>query len=284
MDIEKDRPVFLRVFDPPLYLVGLGIALEVDHVATVFLQCEDFFDGSVVPLCRLQRTFGAALTDPLAGAVGRGVQNPCLTERRCNLHRAVALQSQTVDAPYYLGGLRVNHPKLGIARVFDISVRRRGQRDAGIAFHFVDDPALLGNVFGVPLIHNVAERGEIILALVAVNAIGNSNQPNVVLREKFLGELADFNVVAAQPGKVFDKHCRNVPGLDCLYHFLKTGAFHRRACNSIIHEKDGVRVAFFLGYLLQDLFQILDAVGLVVHVIVTAQTAVEGGCAGCVFT
>lgn len=36
MDIEKDRPVFLRVFDPPLYLVGLGIALEVDYVAAVY--------------------------------------------------------------------------------------------------------------------------------------------------------------------------------------------------------------------------------------------------------
>ena len=47
--IEKDCPVFLRVFEPPLYLVGLGIALEVDHVAAIFLQGEDFLDGGVVP-------------------------------------------------------------------------------------------------------------------------------------------------------------------------------------------------------------------------------------------
>ena len=73
MDIEEDCPVFLRVFDPPLYLVGLGIALEIDHVAAVFLQGEDFLDGGVVPFGRLQRTFGAALADPLAGSIGRGV-------------------------------------------------------------------------------------------------------------------------------------------------------------------------------------------------------------------
>lgn len=181
MDVEKDCPVFLRVFNPPLYLVGLGIALEVDHVAAIFLQGKDFLDGGVVPLGRLQRTFGAALADSLAGAVGRGVQNPGGTERCCDLHRAVAFQRQTIDAAYHIGSLRVDHPKPGIVRVLDITVRRRGQRDAGIAFHLVDDPALLGNVFGVPLVHNVAEWGEIILTLVAVNAIGNGNQPNVVL-------------------------------------------------------------------------------------------------------
>ena len=43
MDIGKDRPVFLRVFNPPLCLIGLGITLEIDHDAAVFLQGEDFF-------------------------------------------------------------------------------------------------------------------------------------------------------------------------------------------------------------------------------------------------
>ena len=52
VDIEKDRPVFLRVFNPALHLVGLGVGFEVDHIAAVFLQGEDFFDGGVVPLGR----------------------------------------------------------------------------------------------------------------------------------------------------------------------------------------------------------------------------------------
>ena len=45
MDIEEDRPVFLRVFDPLLHLVGLGVAFEVDHIAAVLLQGEDLLDG-----------------------------------------------------------------------------------------------------------------------------------------------------------------------------------------------------------------------------------------------
>ena len=66
MDIEEDCPVFFRVFNSALHLVGLGVGLEVDHIATVFLQGEDFLDGGMVPLGRLQRTFGAALAEPLA--------------------------------------------------------------------------------------------------------------------------------------------------------------------------------------------------------------------------
>ena len=104
-----------------------------------------------------------------------------------------------------------------------------------------------------------------------------------MLRKKLFGQFADLNVVTAQPGQVLNEHSGDISSLDCLYHFLKTRAFHCCACDTVIHEKDRVRVALILGGLLQYLFLILDAVGLVVHVIVTAQSAVEGGCAGLVF-
>ena len=57
MDIEKYRPVFLRVFDPLFHLVGLGVAFEVDHITAVFLQGEDLLDGGVSPFGRLHGTF-----------------------------------------------------------------------------------------------------------------------------------------------------------------------------------------------------------------------------------
>lgn len=73
MHIEEDRPVFLGIFNAALHLIGLGIALEVDNVAAVFLQSEEFLDSGMVPLRRLQRAFRPALADPLAGAICRGV-------------------------------------------------------------------------------------------------------------------------------------------------------------------------------------------------------------------
>ena len=102
-------------------------------------------------------------------------------------------------------------------------------------------------------------------------------------REKFLGQLADLNVVAPQPGKVFDEHRRDVPSLDSGQHLLKTGTLHRRTRDTVIHEEDRVGIALVLGGLLKYLSLILDAVGLAVHIIVTAQSAVESGCAEFVF-
>ena len=133
------------------------------------------------------------------------------------------------------------------------------------------------------VLHYVAERGEVILALVTIHTIGHGHQPYIVLRKKLFGQLADLNVVSAQPGQVFHEYRRDIASLDSLYHSLEIFAFHRSACDTIIHEKDCVRVALILGGLLQYLFLILDAVGLAVHIIVTAQSAVESGCAEFVF-
>ena len=70
-------------------------------------------------------------------------------------------------------------------------------------------------------------------------------------REKLLGQLADLDVVAAQPGQVIDEHRRDIPGFDCLDHFLKTRTLHGSAGNAVIHEKDRVRISLVLGGLLQ---------------------------------
>ena len=53
-------------------------------------------------------------------------------------------------------------------------------------------------VLGQPFVEQILERNEIGQALVAVHAVGNGDQPNIVEREKFLGQLADLNVVSPQ--------------------------------------------------------------------------------------
>lgn len=127
------------------------------------------------------------------------------------------------------------------------------------------------------VIHYVAERGKPVIALITIHIIGNGNQTDIMLGKERFGELADLYVVSAQPGEVFDKYSGDISGLDCGQHFLKTGMLHGGACNTIILEKDCVGVALFFGNLLEYLFLMLDAVGLGVHIIATAQPTVEGG-------
>ena len=252
MDIEEDRSVFLRVLNPALHFIGFGIAFEVDDIATVFLRGQNLLDCGVPPFCGLHGTFGAASAcTPAAPVVGR-VDDPIRAEGSGGFSQPVPVQRHAVDTAYHLGGLRVNHPKPGIVRVFDVAIGRRGKRNPGVALHLVDDAALLGDVLGIVFIHNILERGEIVLALVAVHAIGHGHQPHIMEREKFFGELAHLNVVPAQPGEVFHEHRRDVPGLDCGNHLLKAGALHGSAGDTVIHEKDSVRVAFILGGLLEN--------------------------------
>ena len=67
----KECPARGSSGDPaPQRLQCSCIGFEVDYIAAVFLQGEDFLDGGMVPLGRLQRAFGSALVEPLAGSIG----------------------------------------------------------------------------------------------------------------------------------------------------------------------------------------------------------------------
>lgn len=50
MHIEKDRPVFFGSFDAAVYLVGLGITLKVDDVATALFASRGFSEQWYVPI------------------------------------------------------------------------------------------------------------------------------------------------------------------------------------------------------------------------------------------
>lgn len=72
-----------------------------------------------------------------------------------------------------------------------------------------------------------------------------------MFREKFFRQLADLDVVASQPGQVFDKHSGDIPGFNSGYHFLKSGPLHSSARDPIIHEKQGICITFFFCCLLE---------------------------------
>ena len=189
------------------------------------------------PFGRLQRAFGATAVDALAPPIVGGIDDAIRAQSVCNFRQSIPLQGHIIDTAHYISGFRVNHPKLGIVRVFDIPVGRLGQRDARGSFHLIDDFPLFRDVFRIPLVHDIAEWGKFVVPLVTVHTVRNSNQAHIVLREKFLRQPTDLYVVTAQPGQVFDKNRGDIPGFDGGYHFLKARALHSSACNTIIHEK-----------------------------------------------
>ena len=226
-------------------------SLITDHIAAVFLQGEDLLDSGMPPLGRLHGAFRPTPARPTAAPIVGGIDHAIGGKAGGNFRQPVPLQRHAVDPAHHLGGFRLYHPKAGIVRVFDITVGRRRKRNTGVSFHLVHDPALFGNVLGVILVHNVLERSKIILALVAVYAVGNGHQPYIVKREKFFRQFADLNVVAPQPGQVFDKHRRDIPGLDSGQHLLKAGTLHGRTRDAIVYKENRVGVPLVLGGLLE---------------------------------
>ena len=235
MDIEEDGPVLLRVLNPALHFIGFVIAFEVDDITAVFLRGQNLLDCGVSPFCGLHGAFGAAPACPPAAPVVGRVDNPIYTESSGSFSQPVPVQSHAVDTAYHLGGLRVNHPKPGIVRVLYVSVRRRRKRNPSVAFHLVDDAALLGNVLGVVFIHNVFERGEIIFTFVAVHAIGHSHQPHIMEREKFFGELAHLNVIAAQPGEVFRYDAVDLASVHIGHHAFERGTLEVCSAPAVVN-------------------------------------------------
>lgn len=152
MDIEEDRPVFLRVLNPALHFIGFGIAFEVDDITAVFLRGQNLLDCGVPPFCGLHGAFGAASACTPAAPVVGWVDDPIRTEGSGSFSRPVPVQRHAVDTAYHLGGLRVNHPKPGIVRVLYVAVGRRRKGNPGVAFHLIDDPALFRDVLGVVFI------------------------------------------------------------------------------------------------------------------------------------
>ena len=57
---------------------------------------------------------------------------------------------------------------------------------------------LTADVFGVHLVHHVTERAEIILAVIAVDAIVDSYETDIVLGKVVVCVLTDFKLVSSE--------------------------------------------------------------------------------------
>ena len=96
------------------------------------------------------------------------------------------------------------------------------------------------------VLEQVADRSKLIFALCRVDVIRNGHQTNIMVREKFLCQTSDLNVVAPQAREVFDKDSGGFSLFQLADHFHEAGAIHRHAGNTVIQEMNQICVALFL--------------------------------------
>ena len=103
--------------------------------------------------------------------------------------------------------------------------------------HGADFPA---GVAGVKLVHNVAERGKIIIAFQTVHTVIDGDQPDTALPQN-LHDLADFQIVTPQAAHVLYNDGLHSSGLDFLHHRQKARAVKTGSRYAVIGEVGGVR-------------------------------------------
>ena len=150
---------------------------------------------------------------------------------------------------YHSGGFFIHKPVFPLF-VPQIAVDNgAGQVLAAHAFglkHRADFPA---GVAGVKFVHNVAERGKIIIAVQTVHTVIDGDQPDTALPQN-LHDLTDFQIVASQAAHVLYDDGLHPSGLDFLHHRQKAGTIKAGSRYAVIGEVGRVQQSIPAGKLL----------------------------------
>lgn len=140
-----------------------------------------------------------------------------------------------------------------------IAVGRLAQGNAIAAAQLVGRTHLAADVARVPLVHDVAERGKIVVALLTIHAVVYGDEADVVFREIGVGVKAHLQIVATEPGHILDDHRVDEPGLNILQHLLEAGAVEIGAGIAIIPIVADIAHALPFGVLGKQIFLVEDA-------------------------
>ena len=100
------------------------------------------------------------------------------------------------------------------------------------------------------VLHNVAERGKIIVPSGTVHAVIDGDKANATLTQDF-HNLTDFQIVTTHAAHVLDTQVLHIPGFHFFHHCQKSGTVKASTTNAIVREMDNVCKALPCGELLQ---------------------------------
>ena len=174
------------------------------------------------------------------------------------------------DALDHISGFGVNQPLVS-GFVPEIAVNDCAcEVLAGLAFGLESGTDFTAGVSGVILVHNVAERGKIIVTSGTIHAVIDSDKSHATLTQDF-HNLTDFQIVTTHAAHVLDTQVLHIPSFHFFHHCQKSGTVKASTTNAIVREMDNVCKALPCGELLQHCLLIGYGVALTLLVIIFAK-------------
>ncbi len=268
-------PVLLRLGFQFSGFVGQCAGFPLNHVADIDLACKDSSYRSSYPF--LTDLTGNILPLPLV------IQRPrrrdaVLVQLVGDLAERSACRPHVKDMAHDGRGFFINDEVVFIHRVPFVS-------EGGISPHefpvfrtgFFDRLDLFAGISTVKFVKKVQKAHNIGAAVIVpgVNAVIEGDEPATDGRKQVVRILPKFNVVSAEPGKVFYQNDIDSLGLCVLDQPLDTGPLKIRPGVSIINIDVNLIPAPVPNILLKQELLIFDAGGFAVTLIIVAQSAID---------
>ena len=227
-------------------LLGLEVLADgfAQHGMTeVFLPVEDIADGGGVPAVRVCNFLVAAVLRLIHGSVGRRYQHLFLGQNLCNACCGNALTYQTEDFPDNLCGRLVHDKGLFIARLPLVTIRDRAAASHSVFHSGLEDCLdFVAGVLGIPLVHDVQERREVIvLRGSTVHIVVDGYEPNALFREKDFCVAANSQVISSKTTEILYDDGIYQALFHHVLHLDETRSVEGRPRKSVIREKLRVR-------------------------------------------
>lgn len=111
---------------------------------------------------------------------------------------------------------------------------------------------LVAGVLGVPLVHDVQERREVVVGgLCAVHAVVDGNEADALLGKNDLGVVAHLQIVPPEPAQVFDNQGGHMARFNLAQKGVEAGAVEVGAGVAIVPKVPDVPQSMVPGVLLQ---------------------------------
>ena len=271
--VFKDAPFAFMDIVAFLVLEVLS-CLEVDGMAEVLSLFENTHDD--------RRTPGIGVFDGLvfvyALAMPRQMDGRNLDffsrEPSGDLVRTVTVHTHGKDPPYHRGSFLIHHP-VSAAFIPKIAIDDCSRQvPACLSLSLKGGANLLADITGIPLVHDISERREIIVIAKTVHAVVERNQAHIFLPQGF-HHLPYLEVITPQAAHVLDDDRLHIPGLDLRHHGHEAGTIKTGAGYAVIGEMGRAGESIASGIVLQHQLLIANGVGFTLQLIVARQALVQ---------